>query len=127
VFVMNERLERLVCIICPNSCEMEVRIRKGNIKEIEGNLCPKGEEYVKSELFNPKRIVTSTVVVLNGEIPLVSVKTSRGVPKEKIFDVMDEISKIEINAPVKLGDVILRNVANTGADIIATRNVDKKQ
>jgi len=124
---MNERLERLVCIICPNSCEIEVRIRNGNIKEIEGNLCHKGEEYVRSELFNPKRIVTSTVVVLNGEIPLVSVKTSRGVPKEKIFDVMDEISKIEINAPVKLGDVILRNVANTGADIIATRNVDKKQ
>ena len=124
---MNERLERLVCIICPNSCEIEVRIRNGNIKEIKGNLCHKGEEYVRSELFNPKRIVTSTVVVLNGEIPLVSVKTSRGVPKEKIFDVMDEISKIEINAPVKLGDVILRNVANTGADIIATRNVDKKQ
>jgi len=124
---MNERLERLVCIICPNSCEIEVRIRNGSIKEIEGNLCHKGEEYVRSELFNPKRIVTSTVVVLNGEIPLVSVKTSRGVPKEKIFDVMDEISKIEINAPVKLGDVILRNVANTGADIIATRNVDKKQ
>jgi len=124
---MNERLERLVCIVCPNSCEIEVRIRNGNIKEIKGNLCHKGEEYVRSELFNPKRIVTSTVVVLNGEVPLVSVKTSRGVPKEKIFDVMDEISKIEINAPVKLGDVILRNVANTNADIIATRNVDKKQ
>jgi CxxC motif-containing protein len=115
-----------VCIICPNGCEIAVECDAGVITKISGNLCPKGEAYVKKELSSPERGVTSTVVVLDGTLPLVSVKTTKLVPKDRVFDVMDAIAGIEVEAPVRLGEILLRNVAGTGADIAATRTVEKR-
>ena len=118
--------KKFTCIVCPNSCVIEVKLDKGRIKDISGNLCDKGKEYVKKELFNPERGVTSTVNVDGGELRLVSVKTSKPIPKEKIMDVMDEIAKVVVEAPVSKGDILIRNVAATGTDIVATRNVPIK-
>lgn len=105
---------------------VEVKLDGGIIREISGNLCDKGEEYVRKEILNPERGVTSTVKVVDGVLKLVSVRTSWDTPKDKIMEVMDEISDVAVNAPVRVGDIIVRDVANTGADIVATRNVDRR-
>ena len=118
--------KKFICIICPNGCEIEVRYSEKGIEKVSGNLCERGLDYVKKELFSPERSVTSSVEVRNGSLPLVSVKTSKPIPKEKIFAVMDEIASIEVEAPIRIGDVIVRDILGTGADIIATKNVDKR-
>ncbi|OYT41479.1 MAG: molybdopterin oxidoreductase [Candidatus Altiarchaeales archaeon ex4484_43] len=118
--------KKFICIVCPNGCEIEVRYSEGEIEKISGNLCERGLDYVKRELFSPERSITSSVEVRNGLLPLVSVKTSKPIPKERIFALMDEIANIEVEAPVRIGDVIVKDVLGTGADIIATKNVDKR-
>ena len=116
--------KKFVCIVCPNSCEIYVSVNEKNeILKLEGNLCPRGEDYVRKELKAPERVVTSTVRVRDGNTPLVSVKTSKPIPKEKIFEVMEEIRKLEVRAPIKIGDVLLKNIAGTSADLVATKNV----
>ncbi len=90
---------------------------------VKGNLCPRGKEFAVEELKNPERILPTSVKVVGGDQPLVSVKTSKPIPKSRIFDVMEEIKKVEVRAPVEIGDVILKNVLNLGADVIATREV----
>jgi CxxC motif-containing protein len=119
-------MKNFVCIICPNGCEILVEYSGSEIRKVSGNLCDKGDAYVRKEHHSPERGITSTVVVRNGILPLVSVKASRPVPKKMIFEVMDAIAEIEVSAPVKIGDVLLKNAAGSGADIVATRNVERK-
>ena len=105
--------------MCPRGCEISVRFDSSDkISEILGFACPRGREYAISECTSPVRIVTSTVRCDGG--CLVSVKTSRPVAKSKIFEVMAEINSVIAGASVKIGDVIIRDVAGTGADVIAT-------
>ena len=92
---------------------------------VSGNTCRRGEIYARKEVTNPTRIVTSTVKVVNGTSGTVSVKTKEDIPKEKIFVCVQALRGIEVQAPVHIGDVILENVAGTGVDIVATRNVEK--
>ncbi len=113
----------ITCILCPNGCEIEVEYYAGGIKRLSGNLCERGEEYAKKEIYSPERGLTTTVLLNNGETPLISVKTSKPIPKEKIFNILDEVSKVRVDAPVKIGDVIIKNVLGTGADIVATKNM----
>ena len=88
-----------------------------------GNTCPRGDAYAKKELTNPTRIVTSTVRVAGGRLAMVSVKTESDIPKGKIFDCVKALKDVEVTAPVKIGDVIVENVAGTGVNVIATKNV----
>ncbi|WP_291584412.1 DUF1667 domain-containing protein [Clostridium sp. UBA6640] len=118
--------KQITCIICPNGCELSVEWENQSIKNISGALCKRGKEYAAQEIQNPKRTIASLVKVTNGEIPLVSVRTTKAVPKEKIFDVMKEIKKLEINAPVKINQVIVKNILGLDSDIIATKFVEKK-
>lgn len=118
--------KQITCIICPNGCELSVEWENQSIKNISGALCKRGKEYATQEIQNPKRTIASLVKVTNGEIPLVSVRTTKAVPKEKIFDVMKEIKKLEINAPVKINQVIVENILGLDSDIIATKFVEKK-
>ncbi len=114
----------LICISCPMGCMLNVTIDGDDVK-VEGNTCPRGAIYGKKEVLSPTRIVTSSVKVRNSNIAKVSVKTEKDIPKGKIFDIMDEIRKITVDAPIKIGDVIIENCADTGVDIIATKDVDK--
>jgi CxxC motif-containing protein len=116
----------ITCIICPIGCEMTILHKEGIITNIEGHQCKKGIEYAKEELFDPKRVLTTTMIVENGELPLVSVKSDRPIPKDRLFDVMDVISEIEVQAPVEIGDVLLENVGGLDIHIVATKNVDIK-
>ena len=113
--------KELTCICCPIGCSLFVRATSEGY-EISGNKCPRGKKYALAEMTAPKRIVTSTVKVVAGNHPVVSVKTVDGIPKEKIFEVMDILTKAEIKAPVKVGDVVVSNILDTGVDVVATAN-----
>jgi CxxC motif-containing protein len=123
--VSKTKNNKLTCIICPVSCVIEVEHSKTRIKTISGHQCKKGKVYAKEELFNPTRTLTTTIPVEAGIIPLVSVRTDKPVPKNKIFSIMKEVMQLTLKAPVALGDVILKNVQGTGANIIATKTVER--
>ena len=107
-----------ICIQCPKSCN--ITIEDGVIK---GNACPKGEEFVKSELSAPVRDITTTVFVSGGERSSCSVRLTKPVPKNKMFDAINEIKKIKLTAPVKAGTVILKSILGTDSDVITTDSV----
>ncbi len=113
--------KEMICIGCPLGCNLTVTIDNNDIK-VSGNTCPNGERYAKNEITNPVRIVTSTINVINGD--RVSCKTKEAISKSKIFDCMEAIRKAKVSAPIKIGDVLIKNVANTGVDVIATKNID---
>ncbi|WP_315116181.1 DUF1667 domain-containing protein [uncultured Clostridium sp.] len=118
--------KEITCIICPNGCELSVDLEGKNIKNVGGALCKRGEEYVTQEIQDPKRTISSLIKINNGEMPLVSVRTTKAIAKGKIFDIIEEIKKIEVDAPIKVNEVIIENILGLGSDIIATSSVDKK-
>lgn len=115
----------ITCIQCPLGCALTVKV-DGDELTVTGNTCPRGAEYGRKEILCPSRTVTSTVLIEGGEIPRLSVKTKTDIPKEKIFEVMEVIRKTKVKAPVSLGDVIIKDVCGTGADVTATKTVNLK-
>ena len=114
-------MKELICINCPLGCHLNVDDKDLSNVKVTGNTCPRGVTYAVSEVTEPKRMVTSSVSVVGSQTKRVSVKTSAPIPKNKIFDCLQEIRKITANAPVAIGDVLLANVCDTGVDIVATR------
>lgn len=114
--------KELICICCPNGCHLKVDVEAN---KVTGNTCPRGVEYGINEVTNPVRVITSTVKVKNGELPVVPVKTNKPIAKELNFKCMEEINKMVISAPIKIGDVVIENVLGTGVEIVVTRNVKK--
>ncbi|MBQ1458069.1 MULTISPECIES: DUF1667 domain-containing protein [Butyrivibrio] len=115
----------LICIGCPMGCQLTVNMEDADNITVTGNTCPRGEAYGKKEVTNPTRIVTSSVKINDGTIARVSVKTENDIPKGKIFDIMKEIREVTVTAPIHIGDVIIKNVADTGVDVIATKDVGR--
>ena len=109
--------KNLICIMCPMGCNLTITETKSGL-EVTGNNCIRGEQYAKEELTAPKRIVTALVRTADGVLPC---KTTQAVPKELVFKVVAKINKLRLKQG-KLGDVILTNVLNTGADVIITGN-----
>lgn len=116
----------LTCIGCPMGCALQVDIKDGQIAGVSGNTCKRGEDYARKECTNPTRIVTSSVVVIGGDADVVPVKTEHDVPIDKIFDVIKALKEVRINAPVEIGAVVVKSILGTGADIIATKKVNRK-
>lgn len=121
---MSERRE-LTCIGCPVGCMLEVTLENGVVIDVNGNTCLIGKNYAEKECTNPTRIVTSSVKVRNGEINTVSVKTESDIPKSKIMQCIEELKGIVMEAPVYIGDIIVANIAETGVNIIATKDIAK--
>ena len=117
---------KVTCVICPVGCEIEVDHEKVDnvhkILDVRNNKCPRGFKYASAEVVNPERVITSTVRLIGGEIARLSVKSEMPVPKSSLFDCMKQIRKTSVVSPVKMGDVIIENVAGTGVNIIATHN-----
>lgn len=115
--------KNITCIVCPIGCKILVKIDGTQLEIVGGNKCKRGIEYAKNEVFDPRRMLTTSVLVNGGEWPLVSVKSSKPVPKEKLFPILKEIKRTAVNAPVKSGQTIIKNVANTDISIVATKTV----
>lgn len=116
----------LICINCPLGCSLTVTMENGEVKKVEGNTCKKGEAYGKKEVTNPTRIVTSSVKVKDGILPVVSVKTASDIPKGKIAQCARALKSVTVQAPVHIGDLVLPDVCGTGVDIIATKNMEHR-
>lgn len=116
----------LTCIGCPLGCQITVSMAHDQVVEVTGNTCPRGDAYARKEVTDPTRIVTSTVRVNDGMFGMVSCKTETDIPKNKIFQVIEALKSVTVQAPVEIGDVLLANVADTEVDIIATKKVAHK-
>ena len=119
---MEER--KLICIGCPMGCPLTVEIDGAEVVSVTGNTCKRGDVYARKEVTNPTRIVTSTVRVTGGDHEMVSVKTKEDIPKGKIFECVQALKGVSVQAPVHIGVVILEDVAGTGVPIVATKNVN---
>ena len=118
----------MVCIKCPVGCKLKILMDENNkIEEITGFKCPRGKEYAIQEILNPKRIIPTNVKVLNGDLEIVSVKTSCEIPKEKISEIMGFVKTLKVEAPVNIGQVIAKNILGTEADLVATKNIKRKE
>lgn len=115
-------MRNLICIVCPKGCHLEID-EKLNVK---GNGCIRGKNYAISELTNPVRTITTTINVTNGKITSLPVRTSMPIPKNMIFPVMKYLNKIKVSAPVKIGDIIVKDILGTKSNIVATRNIEKE-
>ena len=117
----------LICIVCPNGCPLQAEMEDGSeiqINDMGGRLCKKGAAWARQELLNPVRTISSSIIVDDGDFPLVSVRTDCPIPLEGIFTVMEEIKSARVKAPVRIGDILIKNPARTACNIIATRNVN---
>lgn len=119
--------KELICIGCPLGCNLTATMEGNQVVAVEGNTCPRGADYARKELTNPRRIVTSMVPIRNGELPVISVKTAADIPKSMVWECMKELGHVELEAPVQMGTVVISNVCGSGVDVIATRTVMKKQ
>ena len=109
----------LICIGCPLGCMISVELEGKEVKNVTGNTCPRGKVYAEKEVTNPMR-------VSGGDKVSVSVKTKSDIPKGKIFDVVRDLKDVVAKAPIKIGDILVKDVAETGVDIVATANVNQK-
>ena len=113
-------MKDLTCIVCPRGCRLHV----DDDMNVTGNFCPRGAQYAISELTHPVRTITSSIKVTNRDYTLVSVKTTKPVPKDQIFAVMEEIDKLSASAPTHIGDVVKHDILGLGVDIIITKNIE---
>ncbi|NLY45806.1 MAG: DUF1667 domain-containing protein [Tissierella sp.] len=115
----------MICIVCPIGCHLEViedaTSESGYI--VKGHKCDKGRVYGIKEMINPTRLITSTVIIKGGNLPRLPVRTDKEIPKNKIFDCMKIINEIEVEAPIKMGDILVENILETGSNIVASRSL----
>ncbi len=114
----------ITCVVCPVSCPVEVEYHEHEILSIDRNQCKLALEYVRNEMFDPRRTVTTSVEVEGGAMPLVSVKTDRSIPRPMVGAAMKAICAVRVKSPVHVGDVIVANLLGTGANVVATRDVE---
>lgn len=107
-----------ICIVCPKGCHIVV-----DGENISGYTCLRGLNYVKQESIDPRRTLTTTVKVNDKNIRVCPVKSSDTLPKDKLFASMEEINKISVDLPIKLHQVVIKNILNTGVDIITTKEI----
>ena len=112
-------IKTLTCIECPIGCTVQVKLENGKVVSVEGNACPRGKIYAEAEVVAPKRVITSTVRAQNGKF--VPVKTDNPVSKQEIFAIMEKINLVSCKLPVKIGDILIENIAD-GVNLIATSN-----
>ncbi len=116
-------MTELTCIECPNGCTMTVDSSDIDNIKVHGNKCKRGITFAVSELTNPKRTICSTVKTSFPEFPVLPVRVSDEIPKDRIFNVIEVINKTTVKDKVKRGDIIIPNILNLGVDIIATSDM----
>ena len=111
--------KEFICIVCPRGCHIQV-----DGDNITGNSCPRGLAYVKQELTNPTRMLTTTVKVDDENVKVCPVRTESPIPKDLIFKAMEEVNKLKVKLPIKMHQIIIENILNTGVNVIATKEIN---
>lgn len=115
--------KKITCIECPNGCELSVTIEDGVLTSLTGNQCPKGETYAHAEIEHPVRILTSTVALEGASVRRLPVRTDVAIPRSSLMAAMAVLHAVTVSTPVHCGDIIVENLLNSGANVIATRSV----
>ena len=118
-------MKELVCIVCPRGCRMQITEENGAL-QITGNGCKRGAAFAESEVRDPRRTICSTVRTAFPDVPVLPVRVSKEIPKNKIFDVMAEINRTTVNTRLGRGDIVLEHVLGLDANVIATSNILKE-
>jgi CxxC motif-containing protein len=116
-----------ICIICPNSCRLEVEVGAAGEIIVKGNQCKRGEEYGTNEFLSPKRTLITTMKIENGVLPVLPVRSNKELPKNKIFEAVSIVNQTSAKAPIKMGEVIIKNILGLDVDVIASRDMDLKK
>ena len=116
--------KEIICTVCPRGCAVTVEGTETEITSIKGYSCKRGMEFAESEFLHPVRILTTLVKIEGNEHDLLPVRTDRPVPKDMIADCMSEVKKAVAKLPVKRYDVIISDVCGTGANIVATKDME---
>jgi len=122
---MEKKMIEMTCIVCPIGCNLQVEVEDGAVKKVSGNTCPRGEKYAITEVTAPRRVLTSTVQVTGGHLPLCPVRTKSDIPKGLLFEAMKVVNKLVIEAPVAIGDVLIADICGTGVELVACREIKK--
>lgn len=115
---------KIICVGCPLGCRATLKASEdGEVLEVEGCGCKEGRRYVVEEFHNPVRVLTATVLTEGSRVPLLPVRTSSPVPKEKLKEAMRVLAKVRAKPPLKAGEVVLEDLLGTGVDLVATRDL----
>lgn len=118
------------CTTCPSECLLTVEVERGadgavaEVRSVTGNSCPRGNKFAHQELTCPMRVLTTTVAVSCGDEALLPVRTAEAIPLELHAQAMDLIRGLVVKAPIRMGDVVLPNLVDTGTDLIASIDID---
>lgn len=121
---MDQVTRKLSCIVCPMGCLGEVTIENGEVTAASGFTCPRGEKYAREEVKAPKRTLTTTVRISGADLPLLPVISKRALPKDRVMECARFLTGVEVNAPIKEGDIICPNILGLGVDIVAARDLN---
>ena len=121
---MNVEKKHFTCVTCPVGCEVDVEVKDGNIISMKGNRCDKVKEFVLQELKEPMRVFTTIVRIKGAKYAMLPVRTDKPIPKRLFIQAIEQLSYIDLQAPVHMSNVIVKDVAGSGANIVATRTMD---
>lgn len=113
------------CIVCPVGCHLKIE-KDESLEDgyrVEGNNCIRGYKYAIKEMTNPERVVTSTVKIKDLKNLMLPVKTTDGIPKERVLEFMQEVNKIQVELPVTRGDVLIEDIYGTGVNLVASKSI----
>ena len=123
---MTKQIQEMVCITCPIGCRMELEIENGELIAVQHNSCKRGIDYARQEFYDPRRMVTATASVSGGMVKRVPVRTSDPIPIQQIDSMLGAIYGLQLKAPLKIGQRVIENFADTGVDVITTRNLRRE-
>ncbi len=115
--------KKLVCVNCPKGCNITVTLDNGKVVDIQGYTCEKGKNYAAQETVRPMRVLTSTVKVENASLRVLPVITDAEIPLDLCDQAMEEIRKLDVKAPIKVNDVIVKDFLGTGVNLVASRSM----
>lgn len=118
--------KELTCIVCPNGCDLLVQVEGDAVTAVTSALCAKGRDYASQELLHPQRTLSTLVQVDDGESPLVSVRLTRPIPKDRIPAVLAIIQSSRLTAPVPMGLTVCADILGLGSDVITTKAVGRR-
>jgi len=116
-------MKKVICIMCPLGCPIEIQLKGKKIIQAHGNKCKEGITYARKEIFLPGRVLTTTIKTVNPDLRLLPVRSDNEVPKERLMDCMKEIANHTVRGPVELGEIVIKNVLGIGANIVACRTL----
>lgn len=122
-----KKKHHFTCIVCPVGCQIVLKEEDGRIVEVIGAECKLGEEYARKEFINPERVLTTTVRVEGGVLPVLPVRTEKPISKKLIKDCMKKLAEVIVKAPIRCGEIVYANILDTGVDIIASRDLLAKE